>query len=214
MDEISRADLDDGIFLGNVLGSFFLEEPKGDLIEPMLEAFTGLDVTEASIAWPCVPREQAAACLRLMRLDWSSHKERSSLLDEYRRLFVGPGKMPAPPWGSVYTDREGVVFGGTTLEFRRWMRENGIERLSSEATPEDHIGLTLKLLAWLSYEKPQLVKEYLGLHLLPWAPHFLEKVAQGARHDFYKGLALLTKASLEGLGRSLSVEIMPRKLYR
>ena len=41
MDEISRADLDDGIFLGNVLGSFFLEELKGDFIEPMLEAFTG-----------------------------------------------------------------------------------------------------------------------------------------------------------------------------
>ena len=34
MDEISRADLDDGIFLGNVLGSFFLEELKGDFIEP------------------------------------------------------------------------------------------------------------------------------------------------------------------------------------
>ena len=34
---------------------------------------------------------------------------------EYRRLFVGPGHLPAPPWGSVYTDRECVIFGEATL---------------------------------------------------------------------------------------------------
>ena len=67
---------------------------------------------------------------------------------EYRRLFVGPAPKPAPPWGSVYTDRECVVFGESTLALRAWMRAQGIARLVDDKTPEDHIGLMLVLMAW------------------------------------------------------------------
>lgn len=73
---------------------------------------------------------------------------------EYRRLFIGPGAKPAPPWGSVYTDRECVVFGATTLELRAWMREHGVARTADEKTPEDHIGLMLALMAWLAQNSP------------------------------------------------------------
>ncbi|MDE5305888.1 hypothetical protein PY546_02795 [Providencia stuartii] len=27
-------------------------------------------------------------------------------------MFVGPGTLPAPPWGSVYLDAEGLLQGG------------------------------------------------------------------------------------------------------
>ena len=34
--------------------------------------------------------------------------------EEYNRLFIGPYKLPAPPWASVYTDPEGVIIGNAT----------------------------------------------------------------------------------------------------
>ena len=30
---------------------------------------------------------------------------------DFHKLFVGPQKLPSPPWGSVYLDRRGMLFG-------------------------------------------------------------------------------------------------------
>ena len=38
---------------------------------------------------------------------------------EYRRLFVGPQAKVAPPWGSVYLDKDQVIFGASTMEPKR-----------------------------------------------------------------------------------------------
>lgn len=45
----------------------------------------------------------------------------------WQRLFVGPYALPSPPWGSVWLDRENVLFGDSTLALRQWMRNNGIQ---------------------------------------------------------------------------------------
>ena len=136
------------------------------------------------------------------------------LMWEYRRLFIGPGAKPAPPWGSVYTDRECVVFGDTTLELRAWMREHGVARIVDERTPEDHIGLLLALMAWLAQYQPENLEEFLRLHLLTWAGHFLDELAEAAEHPFYEGLARLTKASLDGLQDALGLEVETPRFYR
>lgn len=165
---------------------------------------------------------------------------------EYRRLFVGPGVKLAPPWGSVYTDRDRVVFGASTLELRAWMREHGVARTADQVTkrlvgkeasqevrraadgatdlvtdqaeavrePEDHIGLMLALMAWLAQHQPESLSEYLELHLLTWAGHYLDELAHAVRHPFYEGLARLTKASLGGLQEALSLEVVEPKFYR
>ncbi len=169
---------------------------------------------------------------------------------EFRRLFVGPGVKPAPPWGSVYTDRDRVVFGASTLELRAWMRERGVARttgweadqvvaraagqeagraadcaagqegrraagqVTGGGEPEDHIGLMLALMAWLAQYQPENLSEYLKAHLLTWAGHYLDELACAAQHPFYEGLASLTKASLDGLRDSLSLEVIEPKFYR
>ena len=133
---------------------------------------------------------------------------------EYRRLFIGPGAKPAPPWGSVYTDRECVVFGATTLELRAWMREHGVARTADEKTPEDHIGLMLALMAWLAQNQPTDLGEFLSLHFLTWAGHFLDELADAAEHPFYEGLARLTRASLDGVQKTLGLEVVVPRFYR
>ena len=133
---------------------------------------------------------------------------------EYRRLFIGPGKKPAPPWGSVYTDHECVVFGESTLALRAWMRAHGIERMSDERTPEDHIGLMLALLSLLAAQRPDLVEVYLQDHLLTWSSHYLEELEQAAEHPFYSSLAHLCRLSLEGMQEELGIEVTYPKYYR
>ena len=71
------------------------------------------------------------------------------LTDAWQRLFIGPYALPAPPWGSVWLDRESVLFGDSTLALRQWMRENGIAFEMQQNEPEDHFGTLLLLAAWL-----------------------------------------------------------------
>ncbi|WP_139650942.1 Tat proofreading chaperone DmsD [Raoultibacter phocaeensis] len=201
-------------FVGETLGPFFLQDPvKGDA-QVAFEAVAVLEPTEAGKEWPFVADERAEELLALMVRGLEGGIDDDGLVWEYLRLFIGPAKKPAPPWGSVYTDRECVVFGESTLKLRRWMRDNGIERTTDEKTPEDHIGLMLVLLGWLAETKPELVEEYLCDHVLTWSSHFLDELAQAAEQPFYQGLALLAKESLEGMQRELALEVTYPRYYR
>ena len=202
------------VFLGTTLGPFFLQDPATGTAHAAFTAIADIDPEAAGEAWPFVADDRATASLAMMREGVAGGIEADDLVWEYRRLFIGPNKKPAPPWGSVYTDRECVVFGLTTLALRRWLRENGIQRTTDEKTPEDHIGLMLVLLAWLADNKPELVEVYLKDHVLTWSSHFLDQLAEAAEQPFYEGLARLTKESLEGLRAELELEVVYPRYYR
>ena len=125
-----------------------------------------------------------------------------------------PGQKAAPPWGSVYTDRECVVFGEATLALRQWMRESGIARPGDGSEPEDHIGLMLLLMAWIARHRPELLDDYLTDHLLTWAPHFLGIVGEQTHHPFFGGLASLSAASLAGVQQALGLSVDTPRFYR
>lgn len=201
-------------FLGETLGPFFLNDPKTGDAGAAFEAMAALDVPAAADAWPFVEAEKARDCLSRMVGGLARGAEDDDLVWEYRRLFIGPAPKPAPPWGSVYMDRECVVFGESTLALRQWMRQQGIRRLTDDKTPEDHIGLMLVLMAWIARNKPQALDEYLRLHLLTWSSHFLDQLAQAARHPFYEGLASLTRESLEGVCAERGLEVDYPRFYR
>lgn len=225
MANLDEATLEGVAFLGNTLGPFFLQDPRTGLAGAEFAAMAELDAQAAGAEWPFAEETEAVRDLGLMVDGLAASRAMSEsenmafcadddLMWEYRRLFVGPAAKPAPPWGSVYTDRECVVFGATTLELRAWMREHGVARIVDERTPEDHIGLMLALMAWLAQYQPADLEEFLRLHLLTWAGHFLGELAEAAEHPFYEGLARLTKASLEGLQEVLGLEVVTPRFYR
>lgn len=194
--------------VGSVLGPFFLFDPAQDhaCLKPGLEAITLLDLKAAADEWPFVPADQAEKALAKMQAGLKDDLAHDALTWEYRRLFIGPAAKPAPPWGSVYTDKDGVVFGTSTLELRSWLRRLGIAIAKTESDePEDHIGTMLMLLAWLSEEHPQLVAEFLANHLLTWSSCCLLKIEEAAQHPFYEGLARLARLSLEGAQEELGL---------
>lgn len=214
MDENTEAERASIAFVGETLGPFFLQDPKTGQAQEAFLALAAIDVDEAATEWPFVDETEAQRDLGLMKDGLARGVRDEDLVWEYRRLFVGPAPKPMPPWGSVYTDRECVVFGASTLELRAWMREQGIKRLVDDKTPEDHIGLMLVLMAWIARNRPEALDDYLRLHLLTWSAHFLEGLADAATHPFYRGLARLTQASLEGIRRERALEVVFPRFYR
>ena len=202
------------MFVGESLGSFYLEDPEHGDITPAFAAIAALDVPEAAQDWPFVAADAAEQDLALMQDGLAEGLGNEDLIWEYRRLFIGPAPKPAPPWGSVYTDRECVVFGESCLALRQWLREEGIQRTTDEHTPEDHIGILLLLMSWIVQNKPEVCEDFLRLHVLPWSSHFLAQLADAAEQPFYEGLARLTQASLEGLQSELDLAVAYPRFYR
>ena len=73
------------------------------------------------------------------------NKGMEKLNDDYQALFIGPNALPAPPWGSVYLDKEAVIFGSSLLELRNFMRQHGISLQLAQKEPEDHFGLMMMM---------------------------------------------------------------------
>ncbi|MFU2316727.1 Tat proofreading chaperone DmsD [Rahnella sp. PCH160] len=193
---------------GKILGAMLFYPPHSEQVQPVIALLQDSDWMPM---WPCAtPEAKARAAELFAQLDASAE----DLNDAWQRLFVGPYALPAPPWGSVYLDKESVIFGDSTLALRQWMRVNHIEPHLTQAEPEDHIGLMLMMSAWLAENAPQQLGEFLTAHLLPWAGRYFELLGIKAEHPWYEGVAVLAESTLNGWRQALALE-MPaaRELY-
>ena len=73
----------------------------------------------------------------------------SRLSSEYTELFVGPGKLPASPWESVYACGEELVFQQSTLDVRAAYRAAGFKASGYPHIPDDHIATEFAFMAAL-----------------------------------------------------------------
>ena len=210
--QITDAQLEQVAFIGNALAPFFLEDPIGGNAGASLAAMAALDPVQAAQEWPFVEAADVEEPLSLMAR--GAGEEPAALAREYRRLFVGPAHKATPPWGSVYTDRECVVFGASTLELRRWMHERRLTAPGGTHVPEDHIGLLLALMAQLALTMPDELDDFLSHHLLTWCGHFFKLVADEADLPFYRGLALVADASLTGIAHARNLHVVEPRFYR
>ena len=205
------------VFVGRSLGPFFRYDPKreGDIIGPSYDAIATMNAQKAAAEWPFADERVAFHSLCLMQEGMEDDFDEMPMTWEYRRLFAGPAKKAAPPWGSVYTDEDGVMFGASWVALREWMRNNGLAVEGEESRePDDHIGLMLEMMAWLAENRPELVDEYLSQHLLTWSFHFLDRVIDVAQHPFFEGLAELAKSSLQGMQQALQLNVVTPRFYR
>ena len=126
---------------------------------------------------------------------------------DYQQLFEGCEKMPAPPWGSVYLDRERVLFGNSTLKYRQFLTKNALQLDTGIREPEDQFGLMLLALASLieSQASQQVIEEFLAVHLLPWAYYYLSLVEQHSQTEVYRLLARSTRQWLQQVEKTFGV---------
>ncbi len=210
--QTTNAQLEQVAFIGNALAPFFLEDPLTGAAGASFAAMAALDPAQAAGEWPFVEAAEIEEGLALMAQGAADDPD--ELACEYRRLFVGPAHKATPPWGSVYTDRECVVFGESTLALRRWMRERHLAAPGGTHVPEDHIGLLLALMAQLALTMPEELDDFLSHHLLTWSGHFFTLMSDAAKLPFYRGLALVADASLKGIARARGLHVEEPRFYR
>ena len=134
--------------------------------------------------------------------------EKSEMELEYNRLFVGPGRLPCPPYESVLRkDRPehetGLVMGPSTRDVIRRYEEAGFSVDSGFNDLPDHIQVELEFLHLLcekELESPGEAElwrsrydEFVKQHLLPWIPSFTDSVEQKSRSPFYRSAARLLR---------------------
>jgi putative dimethyl sulfoxide reductase chaperone len=144
----------------------------------------------------------------------------NALKAEYVSLFIGPGKMLAPLWESVYFSEEHQMFQARTLSVRYWYRRFGLEVEHVNREPDDHIGIEFSFLAHLAGLALQALEEkntvrfeslikaqkgFFSEHLLQWGPEWAGLVIKHAQSDFYRGLGHLGLGSIQAVANILQV---------
>lgn len=202
--------LEDAALSASLLGVLFYVDPDDDRCAG---AVSFICADDAAAQWPDAGAD-AAAALDLARRNAAAQDE--TLHEAFARLFVGPNRLPAPPWGSVYTDPESVIFGNLTLDVRAWMRANGVKVNLPSRQPEDQFGLMLTLFSWAARNEvsEEALRELIERHLMPWAPRFLELLGARAEGTFYEGLAALAAVTLDTWTEAFDLEPERRRLYR
>ena len=130
-----------------------------------------------------------------------------SLLVEYTRLFLGPSKAIASPYGSVWLSGENTLMQDSTLAVLDLYHEGGFDLDEQFRELPDHIAAELEFLYLLIYRENQahrasepqspasvagLRMRFLNEHLGSWIAPFTAAVKAGARSDYYRELAELT----------------------
>jgi TorA maturation chaperone TorD len=193
-------------FSARVLGALFYFAPDSEQAAPLVNALTAGGWTQD---WP-------------LAQDVLQHIEESfkvpadePLMEAWQRLFIGPYALPAPPWGSVWLDRESVLFGDSTLALRQWMRENNIVFEMQQNEPEDQFGALLLLAGWLTENGRDTERDQLlAWHLLPWSTRFLSVFVENAGHPFYTALGKLAQLTLADWQSTLIIPVAEKPLYR
>lgn len=131
---------------------------------------------------------------------------------EYNRLFVGPGRLVAPPYESVYRTEHRIVMGDTTLAVRNAYHEIGFRMARETREPDDHIAAELTYLSLLQSRCLEALEEreiqevrrliraeqaFLHGHLLIWVAEFCRMIQEGTRSAFFKALAGVTPLILQ-----------------
>ena len=137
----------------------------------------------------------------------SEAKEGSQLAmaQEYTRLFIHAfPHVIAPPYGSIYLKKKGLVSAKTTSEVLRFYHEAGFTLKEDLKDFPDHIVHELEFMGIRAGEESQssgnekikleeIQMNFLSRFILPWVPTFCEKVVEHSRYPFYHYLGNLTK---------------------
>jgi TorA maturation chaperone TorD len=131
--------------------------------------------------------------------------ELDSLRIDFTRLFVGPFKLLAPPYGSFYLENNRIM-GDSTIDIRKLYENEGLDIVIKDIP--DHIAMELEFMYYLVAKQIQATdcknfsdiqlyrqkqKSFLHSHLTMWLPEFVENVKRNAHTEFYKDLAQCTE---------------------
>ncbi len=177
--------------ISGLLGNIYLCKPTREAIKNWKELLSG-DVLHS--LWELKEAIDG--------IDIHSEQEFEDLLWEFTRLFIGPYKLPCPPWESVYTSAKGLMVQEPYDEVKDLHDEMGLV-ISNPDVMADHIGAELNFFSIL-FDRIDLdpgkgryyiaaARRFLNEHLKKWIPQFTQDMEEAANLPFYKALARATR---------------------
>ncbi|WP_392564042.1 Tat proofreading chaperone DmsD [Orbus wheelerorum] len=189
-----------------LLGAFFYYSPES---ETLIQLQAALNEIESLFSWRDF---QQVINQRNIMIDNLTDTE---LAYQYSVLFEGQGTMTAPPWGSVYLDKENLLMGESVARYRQFLAENNIVIQTGINEPEDQFGLMLMALALLiEAEQFTAAKTLLSEHIMIWAPRYLALLSENEISPFYRALAAIAESYLNQLVAQLQLTIPFHYLYK
>lgn len=127
---------------------------------------------------------------------------------DFARLFIGPYSLPAPPYGSIYLEKERKVMGHSTMDVKDRYKQFGLGLSPEFKSVPDHIAAELEFLFFLIYKEIDMIrsdlteqvceilsgqKSFLHYHLNMWIPDFSECIIEHSGTRFYPHLVQATQ---------------------
>jgi TorA maturation chaperone TorD len=158
--------------------------------------------------------EECRCGLKLM-CDYCASNDIADLIlqskGDHSQLFIGPVKLLAPPWSSIYLDSQRLLWGPTSIEVEEKLKSFGFSVPEGNSEPWDHIAYELQFVADLNkkaleyldqdnnsegYSYLDAVKGFIDNYISPWLSEFTSLVEKNAETNFYRGLAKLTRGAV------------------
>ncbi|AKN31986.1 dehydrogenase [Clostridium carboxidivorans P7] len=199
------------LFYYSFLKSIFLSEPTKELLKLILQDDM-IDKMPFKEESELIKEGYEEIADFFSNKDVLSDESFEELHWDYTRMFIGPYKLPAPPWESAYLNDERLLFQKETMEVRDMYVKYSFISENYLYEPDDHIGLELDFMSKLielsieAYEKSdeekflKVIKDeefFLSNHLLKWCNGFSEDIINNSNTNFYKGIAKVLSGYLE-----------------
>jgi TorA maturation chaperone TorD len=196
-----------------LLADVFREEPSEALLSKLGE--------------PEFARALQALDISLDEVFGSASREQlvEDLAFEFTRLFIGPGSHISPNESMHVEARYGepnAFWGAQTVAVKKFMAAAGLKTDESFRGMPDHLSAEFEFMqrlllkeaeAWANGERElganilAIEKRFYEDHLSQWVSNFCDKVADTARHPFYRQFSEVTKGFLDYEGRCLPVYV-------
>ena len=197
--------LSNRLFLYSLMHKLFGREPDEELLNILTDEHTGeafglLSEEEKDIM------DRTAVFLGEIREEKQNPAFLEEAKDEYTRLFIGPMSLVAPPWESVYGQKDAMLFQESTLEVRNTYRQYGLIPEGYPHVADDSLALELHFMALLAQrgldafyagKNDDLTadltgsSDFLKKHLLVWVPKFLERMKGAKTSILYPQMCLV-----------------------
>jgi TorA maturation chaperone TorD len=173
-----------------LLLSHWWSRPTDDERQLWSESFDLAESFAAELGCDPDPVRDLAGALELI--------DGEAMLDEYERLFVGPGAPPCQPYESLWLGGprrrdNGSMMGPAAIAVSSLYKELGLTFDDDMHELPDHLMIEWEALAYaLARDATEVSHVLLRDHLGQWMVPFCEAVSEAAVQPFYVRLAGLT----------------------
>ena len=169
--------------------------------------------------------ETAVPFIQNMRKEFKAGANLEPLEVDFAKLFVGPYKLAAAPYGSVYLEGERKMMGNSTIDAKNRYQEAGLDTAINFKDAPDHIAVELEFMHFLIFKEMEAIdlgddniiityllyqQSFLNDHLGAWVSEFTDKVTNNARTSFYQNLARATEAFVKDNAHQISSALASR----